>query len=457
VSARSSAATGQAPDLGRPPWVAAAAFAAVATALVCYPAWPGFMSFDSLLAFRQSISGIETATWPPLHAYLFWLSRTAHTGTGGLYAFQAFVLLFGAVLALRMLVPSRPLGWTLAVFFVGGLAYFPTLLGTLLVHWRDVPTAGFTILGLAFWLAAVQRRSAILLALTLLSIGLAVALRYNAIVLVAPLLALMVWRPFLDRGAGAGVRVLAALLIVVSLGLGWASTKWRLPDGAPLTAASGFAGAELFDLIGVSACSGQNYLPAAVTEGAPVSIDQIRRAYDPRHLHLTLAPKPGVPQLFETTAAGQVTATWRHVLRSEPRCYIAHRSAVFVEQMGMANQGVYYTTHGQIDPNPYGLRLSRPAAAEWVAAYVTRNANEPWRRPYLLYLGAAALALAASLRDRRLALLLAALVTGAFTYAAVLFVAAPAADARYIFPSNALCLLVALLSLGVLASPGRSR
>jgi len=457
VIARSSEATGQAPDLGRPPLLAAAVFAALATVVVCYPAWPGFMSFDSLLAWKQAVSGIETATWPPLHAYLFRLSRAAHVGTGGLYAAQTFVLLFGAVLALRTLVPGRALGWALAVFFVGGLAYFPTLLGTLLVHWRDGPTGGFTVLGLAFWLAAAQRRSLLLLTLAILSIGVAVALRYNAIVLVAPLLALMVWRPFLDRGAGGGLRVLTALLVVASLGLGWASTKWRLPDGAPLTAASGLGGAELFDVIGVSACSGRNYLPGAVTEGAPIGIAQIRRAYDPRHLQLTLAPKPGVPQLFETAAAGQVTTIWRRLLRSEPGCYIAHRRAVFVEQMGMANQGVYYTTHDRIDPNPYGLTLARPATAQWISAYVTRNANEAWRRPYLIYLGAALLAFAASLRDRRLALLLAALTAGAFAYAGVLFVAAPAADARYIFPSNALCLLVALMSLGVLASPGRRR
>jgi hypothetical protein len=52
--------------------------------------------------------------------------------------------------------------------------------------------------------------------------------------------------------------------------------------------------------------------------------------------------------------------------------------------------------------------------------------------------------------------MLGALVAGACAYPALLFVAGPAADARYIFPSSVLCLLVALGSLGLIVSPQRA-
>ena len=430
----------------------------MATAIICYPTWPGLMSYDSLLAWDQALYGVRTSLWPPLHTYLFQLSAAAHAGPGGLFAAQTFVLLFGAVLALRMVVPGRALGWGLAVFFLGGLAYFPTLLGSMLAHWRDVPTGGFVVLGLALCLAAARARSAALLVLAVLAIGVSVALRYNAVVLAAPLLALILWRPFLEARPGAGLRALTALAMIVSLGLGWASTQWRLPDGVRLPPADGFGGAQLFDVIGVSACTGHNYLPGAVTKGLPITAAQLRLAYDPRHLQATLAPKPGVPPLVETGAEGEVPRVWRRLLTAETSCYLAHRNAVFVEQMGLAKAGVFYPVHQGIDANPYGLKLSHPNAARAVIAYVGRNASEPWRRPILLYGAAALFALGAVRRDPRLAPLFAALTAGAFAYPALLFVAAPAADARYIFPSNLLCLLVLLMALGVLASaPARSR
>ena len=45
---------GPADFLNRPPWVALAFAAAVVTAIACYPTWPGYMSYDSLLAYEQA-------------------------------------------------------------------------------------------------------------------------------------------------------------------------------------------------------------------------------------------------------------------------------------------------------------------------------------------------------------------------------------------------------------------
>ena len=118
-------------------------------------------------------------------------------------------------------------------------------------------------------------------------------------------------------------------------------------------------------------------------------------------------------------------------------------------------RGVFYPTHDGIDPNRFGLRLARPAAARAAVDHVVAKSGEIWRRPAWLYVLALVLAGAAMLRERAHAPLLLALLAGAFAYPALLFVASPAADARYIFPSNVLCLLIALASLGLLAGrPG---
>jgi hypothetical protein len=171
---------------------------------------------------------------------------------------------------------------------------------------------------------------------------------------------------------------------------------------------------------------------------------------------VTLAPKPGVPRFAETDAAGQVQRVWLPVILKEPGCYLSHRLTVFVEQMGMAEEGVFYPTHGVIDRNSFGLAVADPSASARVMAYIGATRDDIWRRPAWLYVLAIALGGLSALRERAHAPLLLALLAGALAYPALLFVASPAADARYIFPSNVACALIALISLGLLVTrPGR--
>ena len=117
--------SGSAPFLSRPPWLALAISASVLTALACYPSWPGYMSYDSLLAYEQAVYGVRTALWPPLHTYMFQLSRMIGADSWGLFLVQTFVLMFGAGLTIHVLTPRRALAWTLCLFFAGGLVFFP--------------------------------------------------------------------------------------------------------------------------------------------------------------------------------------------------------------------------------------------------------------------------------------------------------------------------------------------
>ena len=51
---------------------------------------------------------------------------------------------------------------------------------------------------------------------------------------------------------------------------------------------------------------------------------------------------------------------------------MTNRTAVVVEQLGLAPAGVFYPTHGRIDANPYGLHLAHPDASQAVTDYVVR-------------------------------------------------------------------------------------
>lgn len=446
------------PPLAAPRWLQAGAYAALAAAPICLLSWPGFMSFDSLLAYEQAFTGVQTAGWPPMHTYLFWISKSLGAGAWGVFVAQTVLLFLGAGVVLNMLAPGRRLALLGQAGFALGFVYFPVLLGAAMVQWRDVTTASFGLLALALWLAAARARSIPLLVGAAAAIGCAAALRYNALALFALVIPLMVAAPFLTLRAPLAARLAGAASLVLFIGLAGASTVWRLPDLQRLPKPSNFATAQLHDLFGVSVCTGRDLLPAAVTQGAPITVEQIRRAYDPRHLNITMAPKPGVPRLYEQDTYRATPRRWRETIPDEPGCYLWHRTQIALVQLGLPPAGVFYPTHGTIDPNRFGLEVARPGLAAAAVAYVERNAGEAWRRPFLLYLAAAVIGLAAAFRRPEAAPLLLALLGGAFAYLAPLYVAAPAGDARYIFPSNVLCLLLILAGAGLLLRrPGEVR
>jgi len=435
---------------GEPRWVISAGLAALATLVVCWPAWPGFMSYDSLLAYSQAVHGVETMTWPPLHSYLFMISRKLGLGAGGLFVFQTFLLFAAANVVLSLAARRTWLAAALMLLFLASFAWVTPQLGVLMTQWRDVTTTSFALAGVALWLLGARSRSAGWLVAAAAAFGCAAALRYNTLPLIAFVLGLMVWRPFLAAKAGRPARLAVTLAVAVSLALAWASTQWRLPDLRRMPAGHNAMITQQFDAIGISACAQQNLLPPGMTSDAHLSPAAIRAGYDPRHMNLSLHGAH-LAKLAQTDANGALAArAWRHAILSHPVCYLRHRTAVFREQMGLAGDHLFYPTHGTIDPNPFGLELARPGLAARATAFVLSGALPTPRRAVWLYALALPLALVAAWRRRDQAPLLLALTAGAVAFVGLLWLAGPAADARYIFPSNTVCALVIALSLAAL-------
>lgn len=407
------------------------------------------MSYDPLFAYKESISGIENAVWPPVQAYLCFLSRITTGGPEGYFFGQTYLLFFSAALVCSFFI-RRAVLWTLTIFvFFGLFIYFPTMVGTLAVLWKDVTTVSFALLGLALWLVAVRQTSVPWLLASIAVLSLGIAVRYNALPLFVFLLGLIALTPF-GANEMPRARIYAVAAIILGLALVIASSTWRLPDFKRLPSYRGFAGVQMFDLLGISACAGHSYLPLGMSSGQPVSGEQIRQLYDPRHVELSFQPKPGLPQLIETDAGGEVQKIWRKLLPLEPVCYFTHRMRVFREQMGMAPGEVFYPTHGGIDENPYGIRLAHPDASLRFTRYILEASKSRWRRPILLYVLAVICTLAAFFLRLPGRSVHCALLAGALAYPATLFFVGPAADARYIFPSNVVCALLIVLTTALL-------
>ena len=447
---RRSAGQQRVEELNKPPWTLCIALATLPTLLSCLPAWPGYMSFDSLFAYRQATEGIQTMLWPPMHTYFFEISKFFGAQTWGVFLVQTFLLFFSAFIVMSTVIRNRYILAVLCSIFICFFEYIPSLGGVIQNQWRDIPTASLGLSALACWLIASCYRASWMLVISALCLGIAVALRYNAFVLALGFIPLMIWRPFLLDRASSSVRGLVVVSLTVALSFAWASTQWRLPDFVRLPVPDNIGGTQEFDIIGISACADRSYLPEGMTRGESISPAQIRRAYDPRHLQLSLAPKAGVPALSESVASGELAPIWIYLLRVEPRCYLEHRLEVFKRQMGIDRAGTFYATHGGIDSNSYGLTIAYPVLSQQTVKYFIDNSAKPWRQPYIIYCLTLAMALIASIMRVSFMPLMASILTGCITYPGLLFFAAPAADARYIFPSSVFCALFVCLSIGLI-------
>jgi len=245
-------------------------------------------------------------------------------------------------------------------------------------------------------------------------------------------------------------RIMASIAVVIGLLGAYASTIWRLPDLKKLPPAmSTISGIQMWDLIGMSACADKNLLPPSFSADGALTGPEIRAIYDPRHLNLTLEPPTGLkrlkPPMKDTSA--DLSAAWKAALRTNTRCYLWHRGSEFSEQMGLVKRGVFYPTHGGIDPNPYGLHLANPKAAAFITRYVVYSADQWWGRPFILYLLAGLIVIIAFLLRLPVRVLLLMLLLGTAGYLASVFFLMPAADARYIFPTNVCCALIIVLGI----------
>lgn len=431
-------------DLSRPRFGLAGLLAGLTSIALCWPTWPGYMSFDSLFAWKESLYGVETSVWPPMQAYLTYLSRTLTEGPGGFFFAQTFVLFFSAAVIFSLYV--RRTSTTIVAFaaFVGLFIYFPTMIGVLAVIWKDVTTASFALLGVMLWLLAVRYRSWACMISAGVAFSVATAMRYNALPLMFPIFILMITSPFGKAGENKA-RLATCAILAVAMALAFSTTIWRLPDFHRLPAQHEFASTQEFDLLGITACSGKSYIPAGMSSGIPLKPDQARLLYDPRHLQMAFRKIEGIPRVIETDANGAVPRMWSRAIKEQFGCYLSHRTAVFREQMGLVKGEVFYPTHGTIDANPYGIRLAHPAASARFNAYVQGTAAQVIRRAVWLYLVAPLAVVILLVRAGNGAAVATAMTLGGLAYPAVLYPIAPAGDARYIFPSNTLCIVVIVL------------
>ena len=426
-----------------------AALAALFTLSVCVISWPGFMSFDSMYALRQARTGIETGGYPPMVSYLWALCEKVVPGQGGMFVLQNALVFLGVAALGRALGAGE-----LRIFFAMlVIALVPATLGPMLVVWKDVVFGGLMALAYALTLRYLEGRRRATLAAAVLLLAVASSFRLNGVAAAAPAVAAIAWTicgasvPWSSPGASriaaqvGAQRLLAGSLVFVLLlggifGFVFLTATWRLPDLKRIQMATGNAGTQVHDLIGMSVCTGRNLLPPGLYSGE-MTPERLRELYHPEHSQLSL----GSPPLLEDSALAanaQLVETLAATARVEhPSCYLRHRARMFLYTMGANAGSVFYLTQPDVFPGEAGTQMVPTTLTRRTVDYLLSYDSSWFARSFclaLLAVGALAVGIRGDHRSRAWKALLP--MAGACTYLIGSFFVLPGADARYNFWAN---------------------
>lgn len=441
------------PQLSFQPSLVLIAFASLLAALVSSVSWPGFMSYDSVLALQQARDGITESGYPPMVSYVWILADAVLPGQGGMFLLQNLLVFLGvAGFGLAVRAPHWLLASVLAL-----IALAPATLGPMLVVWKDIAFGGW--LALAATCAAVHWRvgRGPWLWLSLLFLAIGAAYRLNSLPALVPLLILLTWRTFSTRFTapvlvGSATVLTTALLSVLLLAWVMALSTWRLPDLRRLHPPSGHHGwVVAADLIGIEVCSGKRWLPEPFfPEG--VEPETLPDLYHPEHVHRSFYRSGDRPRLrdagFDEVGPG-LQRIWRDAVFTHPLCYLRHRALVGMHMLGLNAGRVFYVTDPGVFPNEMVPDLRQTRWTRWGVDWVRERSDSPLARTWVFMLTALAVLAWGGWR-RGWNPLAAAIFASGVAYLAVGVLLLPAADLRYQFWT------ILTMLMTVLAVAGRS-
>lgn len=423
--------------------------------------FPGVMSPDSLDQLRQAEAWRYSTTQPPIMTLLWSVLNIIVAGPALMLLLQAAMWWGGWLLVVRRAVPARPASQAAVLLAIG---LWPPLFAMTGTVWRDVhmTLALLVAVGLLLQDPSVGRERMRLVFAGLL-VAYASAVRINAIFSVLPLaswIAFRAWRALSSTSPGA-----ASL-----------PRRFAIPLGAALVLGMALAGRvvnpalasrmwypvqnlQVFDLVGISARTGENLVPPALRNGndAPERIASFYSAFSCFPAYFT--PSSADPKLIgslrlltteDDAVLAEIASAWRAAIFAHPGAYLEHRAAVFAANMGWEDLPLHYPYERGVPPNTLGVSWHPSALSTRAYAWFDATLNHAswlWR-PWLYLWGSLLViwgAVAAWRQGVRSPEALLVVASGILYTLPYLF-AAPAADLRYHhWPISSMFLSVMLL------------
>jgi hypothetical protein len=385
-------------------------------------AFPGYMSNDSVVQILEARDRQFSNPHPPIMAAEWAVLDALVSGPLLMLLVQGLLFLYGCTAVLRRAMSPRA-----AAICGVAVLLFPPVTTSMAVIWKDSQMAAYLIAGAPLLLAARLRSRA--LGLVLVTAG--CAFRYNAFAAAVPLVfALFEWRPGLRWYQRYAISTVAALAVMFG-----ASTINRVLTVVPVTLSPTNS-----DIVGVLAYTHER------------SDEELREILRDTPLHRTTNIQANARAVFSPRSAwlighgenrmfdpvvtdvqrAAMSRAWKLLVFGDWRAYVAYRTAVFKEMIGLSESPLWSPVFNQFVESPEQMSWIDHQAScarlqcDLATSYYWLADNTPLFRAYV-YIVVALLLLVLLCRDA----LTFALLGSGLTYEVSYFPAAASPDFRY--------------------------
>ncbi|WP_202368673.1 hypothetical protein [Pseudomonas sp. MWU318] len=354
----------------------------IASLLIVWIFYPGFMTFDTLHALDGARFGVVDSTWPPVVSYI-WRMIDVFSQSPVAMFFSQVLLLLGSMYYVMYYFFRKN---SIALIFMLLYLVVPAVIGTVAAIWKDVLMASFFVAAFAAMLAMKERRTRFsfyaLFGLSVLLVFLAVCSRHNAITAAVPLLFYAVWilskrltcrMPAIAFVALSGL-ILTAVVYTAKLQL----DRYSIPEFREIKGATALIRVtRAMDIAGASVCSGKNLFENIAPA---LTLSEIQANYDPRHSNLSMGIISKLP--FNKS----LDELWFTVLKEYPVCF-GYNKLMLSKYLVGANVGPQFlVVTPQIDANKYGYTLAVSSLRDKVVQYILEGSELVVFKPWVLYL-----------------------------------------------------------------------
>lgn len=402
---------------------------------------PGFMSFDSLLQFKQALGLTPYDDAHPVIMAKLWhfLLLITDNKISSLLFFNLIAYWIACYLIAYNLTQHK-LSQLLLSFAIG---LFPTTFILSLHIWKDVGMIIGFLYFVGFVLFFKNTNNRIYLFLSLLALIWAILMRTNALIAAIPLMFYIIY--LYNNSLKKPTYKKFLLLSLCSIGLVCLSFK-IINYGTNHTSTIGTV--LTWDLGALTKSSQKNYMPR-FTYSFPESevIEAVNKYFNPK-VNTTLFEKF---EAFPDNKYNKILILdWVKAIYHQPLGYIKHR--LYVSKTLLNLDGTtYYPFHIGIDNNIFGIHfgfLGKGPRLQEIATFFNNIANSLIYKNYLFYFISILLLFLIVLfhNTKKYSLQFILLLSG-FISTSSLFVLAPAADYRYCAWGNLSCFLALILFL----------
>ena len=394
-------------------------------------AYPGYMSFDSVAQLEQARWGYYRDDHPPAMAALWSFVENFVTGPVGMLLLQLTAFLIGVYLILRQKFQPKT-----AALIASLLLWFPPVLNTMSVIWKDSQMAAYIVLGTGLLLS--PRRGVRLWALAAIALG--TAMRHNALTFTLPLIGLLfVWNPDYRWWKRYAIALVAWIVVTMSARV----VTNALADQTMYIWHRSLA---LLDIVGTLKYAED--MPDDVLrkklEGTRLRYDHDLQAHTRDVIDPTLSP---TEQLWQTTNKfflrpwteedrAAITRAWKNIVPAHPAAYARYRWVLFSQltQLDDTPPGspIYCWFTDVQDPYGSGFMIdymAGPSRTQEHAQQAMFWIGDTYVFRVSLYVILTLLLIPFAVRDR----LTLALLSSSILSEAALFMLAPTVDVRYSF------------------------